>query len=55
MFNNYFSFSFDVPNLQFFCDCVMKKINLEGKIGINGKILLAQIDGNGTFTAAVGK
>lgn len=33
----------------------MNKISLEGLFTVNGKILVAPIEGSGKFTAAVGK
>ncbi|XP_044750407.1 uncharacterized protein LOC123310806 [Coccinella septempunctata] len=48
-------FDFDVPNLQFFCGGWVEKLDLEGKYKVSGKILIAPIEGEGTFTATVGK
>uniref|UniRef100_A0A6P7G0V7 Uncharacterized protein LOC114334791 n=1 Tax=Diabrotica virgifera virgifera TaxID=50390 RepID=A0A6P7G0V7_DIAVI len=46
-------FDFDVPNLQFFCDCQIQDLKLRGNYTVTGKILLAPIEGKGTFTASV--
>ncbi|XP_045471922.1 uncharacterized protein LOC123678764 [Harmonia axyridis] len=48
-------FDFDVPNLQFFCGGHVEKLELEGKYKVTGKILIAPIQGEGVFTATVGK
>ncbi|KAK9888495.1 hypothetical protein WA026_000746 [Henosepilachna vigintioctopunctata] len=48
-------FDFDVPNLQFFCSGWVDKLELDGKYNVSGKILIAPIEGDGTFTASVGK
>ncbi|KAG5895537.1 hypothetical protein JTB14_010681 [Gonioctena quinquepunctata] len=46
-------FDFDVPNLQFFCDVDINRLNLEGNYTVTGKILLAPIVGEGNFVASV--
>lgn len=46
-------FDFDVPNLQFFCDCNINGLSLKGNYNVTGKILVAPIAGSGTFTASV--
>lgn len=46
--------SFDVPNLQFFCGGWVENLKLEGKYKVTGKLLIAPIEGEGTFTATVG-
>ncbi|XP_056641288.1 uncharacterized protein LOC130447991 isoform X3 [Diorhabda sublineata] len=46
-------FDFDVPNLQFFCDCNINCLTLKGNYTVSGKIFVAPILGSGTFTASV--
>ncbi|CAH1099571.1 unnamed protein product [Psylliodes chrysocephalus] len=46
-------FDFDVPNLQFFCECTINNLQLRGNYSVTGKILVAPIVGSGTFTASV--
>ncbi|XP_050309980.1 uncharacterized protein LOC126745968 [Anthonomus grandis grandis] len=46
-------FDFDVPNYQFFCNAVVDKLSLEGNYQVNGRILIAPIEGNGKFNAEI--
>lgn len=46
-------FDFDVPNLQFFCYASFPGLTLEGDYKIDGKILIAPIEGSGRFTAKI--
>lgn len=46
-------FKFDVPNMQFFCQCKMSEIKISGKFVVKGKILIAPIEGEGIFNAGI--
>ncbi|CAG9857659.1 unnamed protein product [Phyllotreta striolata] len=46
-------FDFDVPNMQFFCECSIRQLRLKGNYTVKGKILIAPIEGSGTFEASV--
>lgn len=49
------SYSFDIPTLKIFCDATVDEILLDGDYTIHGKVLVAPIEGEGRFTAKIGK
>lgn len=49
------TFRFDVEKYEFRAKAIVKPISLEGDYKVNGRILVAPIEGQGQFTAAIGE
>lgn len=52
---HHFFFRFDIPNLEFKCKILIDRLHLVGLYTVVGKILLAPIQGQGTFTVNTSK
>lgn len=51
----FFFYSFDVPNLSWNCKAIIDRMFLTGLYKVTGKVLVAPIEGKGTFTANISK